>query len=325
MISRRTFLASSAAASLTAGVLAGGHGALPPHDCRIVGVGGGGLRSLSAIGPLVGDLAQVIAVSTDRQDLVRASAPRQHLLAPELTGGLGAGSNPEVGREAALTDAATLRELMRGADSVVLVGGLGGGTATGAMPVLAELGSGVTGRTIAVATMPFWFEGKRRREQTTGGLFGLRDTADLLIPLPLQALAPYGDGRIGLKEVFAKADRVVARVTDTARLLSLLAVRGVVPEPRGRGGAGVGAHSDPLEAVAAAFRSPLMMGPVRPEAALVHLRGRSVDDRGAEELRATVREVTGIERVVLAQSAGDRDGCEATALVTGERGDLRVA
>ena len=312
-ISRRTFIASSVA---TAALIGGGHASPPRHDCRIFGIGGGGLRSLRVIAPIVDGLAEVTAVSTDRQELVHSTVDRQVPLAFELSGGLGAGSNPDYGREAALLEAEQLRRRMEGADSVILVGGLGGGTATGGMPVLAELGRSVAKRTIAVATMPFYFEGKRRREQTTGGLLALADTADLLIPLPLQALAPYGEERLSMKEAFGRADRVVAQVTDAARVLAMLAERGVVAEPRGRGGAGVGVEVDPIRAVHAACRSPLLaVGPGPPDGVLVHLRGLAPSDEEAAEIEAFVSRGVGVDRVLVASSARASGSSTATVLV----------
>ena len=127
---------------------------------KVIGVGGGGNNAINTMieAGLMG--VEFIAVNTDAQDLKRSLASRRFQLGNQLTKGLGAGANPEVGREAALEDRERLSELLVGADMVFVTAGMGGGTGTGAAPVIAQVAKEVGALTVAVVTRPFWFEGK---------------------------------------------------------------------------------------------------------------------------------------------------------------------
>ena len=322
MISRRTFLAASAASAALAGVsLPIGPDHLPGHRVRVFGVGGGGMNALRAIQPLVTGLADVVALNTDVQDLHKTAAPYKHQLGAELTKGLGAGANPEMGRRAALGDRQVLRELVEGASTVLLVAGLGGGTGTGALPAMAELAREANARAIAVVSLPFWFEGRRRLARAQEGLASLNDVADVVIPLPNQALIAHASGPTTMKSAFQLADQTTALVTDAMRVTAMLSGNGAMLSlsRRGLGGAGVGAGTDPRSAVVNALQSPMMEDlDASPNEVLVHLRGLSPTPEGVRGLRSLVRGRLGSVPVAVAQSAGDESGCVAAVVALAE-------
>mgnify|MGYP002636058585 CR=1 FL=1 len=176
---------------------------------KVIGVGGGGgnaINTMIAAG-LTG--VEFIAMNTDSQDLRRSLAPRRFQLGSQLTKGLGAGANPEVGREAALEDKDRIAELVVGADMVFVTAGMGGGTGTGAAPVIAQVAREVGALTVAVVTRPFFFEGKRRRRQAEEGIEGLQQSVDTLITIPNQRLVAMASERTSMKEAFRLADEVL--------------------------------------------------------------------------------------------------------------------
>ena len=140
---------------------------------KVIGVGGGGNNAVNTMieAGLMG--VEFIAVNTDSQDLGRSLATRRFQLGSQLTKGLGAGANPEVGREAALEDRERIAELVVGADMVFVTAGMGGGTGTGAAPVIAQVAKECGALTVGVVTRPFWFEGKKRRRQAEQGVESL--------------------------------------------------------------------------------------------------------------------------------------------------------
>ena len=190
-----------------------------PNGARIkvIGVGGGGGNAVNTMisAGLTG--VEFIAVNTDAQDLRRSLAPRRFQLGAQLTKGLGAGANPEVGREAALEDRDRIAELVVGADMVFITAGMGGGTGTGAAPVIAQIAQECGALTVAVITRPFSFEGRRRRRQADDGIEAMTANVDTLITIPNQRLVNMASDRTSMKDAFRIADEVL-----------LQAVRGVV-------------------------------------------------------------------------------------------------
>ena len=176
---------------------------------KVIGVGGGGNNAINTMieAGLMG--VEFIAVNTDAQDLKRSLASRRFQLGNQLTKGLGAGANPEVGREAALEDRERLSELLVGADMVFVTAGMGGGTGTGAAPVIAQVAKEVGALTVAVVTRPFWFEGKKRRRQAEEGVENLKAVVDTLITIPNQRLISMANERTTMKEAFQLADEVL--------------------------------------------------------------------------------------------------------------------
>ena len=176
---------------------------------KVVGVGGGGSN---AVGRMVtGGVRGVdlISVNTDAQALAQNEAPIRLQIGVKVTSGLGAGADPSVGRQAALEDTEQLISALSGADMVFVTAGLGGGTGTGAAPVVASLASELGALTIAVVTKPFQFEGKRRGAQAERGLEELRASVDTLIAIPNERLLGHIDQSTSLTDAFVLADDVL--------------------------------------------------------------------------------------------------------------------
>ena len=180
---------------------------IPKAKIRVIGIGGGGGNAVNNM--IMSGMTGVdfVVVNTDAQDLARSLAPRRFQLGTQLTKGLGAGARPEIGREAALEDRDRLAELVHGCDMVFITAGMGGGTGTGAAPVIAQVAKEVGALTGAVVTRPFLFEGARRRKQSEEGIENLRQCVDTLITIPNQRLISIANERTTLKEAYAKADR----------------------------------------------------------------------------------------------------------------------
>ena len=176
---------------------------------KIIGIGGGGNNALSTMISYQLTGVEFIAANTDAQALAANLAPFKLQLGENLTKGLGAGANPEIGRKAALEDVEKIREVLKGADMVFITAGLGGGTGTGGGPVIAEVAREMGALTVAIVTKPFHFEGKKRMKQAEEGLANLRMTADALITIPNQRLLSISGKSMTLLEAFKKADEVL--------------------------------------------------------------------------------------------------------------------
>src|SRR5947209_6815697 len=176
---------------------------------KVIGLGGGGGNAVSRMMAAQFTGVEFIVGNTDIQALRASPAPVKIQLGTKLTGGLGAGSNPDVGRSAALEDPEEITRLLKGADMVFITAGLGGGTGTGAAPVVASLAKDLGILTVAVVTKPFTFEGKTRQRQADFGLEALRPVVDTLITIPNQRLLAVVDRGTPLMEAFKVADTVL--------------------------------------------------------------------------------------------------------------------
>jgi len=176
---------------------------------RVIGVGGGGGNAVNNMIQCGMTGVDFVAVNTDAQDLERSLAPRRFQLGNSLTKGLGAGADPEVGREAALEDRDRIAELVVGSDMVFITAGMGGGTGTGAAPVIAQVAKEIGALTVACVTRPFHFEGRRRRKQAEEGVESLRNCVDTLITIPNQRLISMATERTTMAEAFSLADKVL--------------------------------------------------------------------------------------------------------------------
>ena len=176
---------------------------------KIIGIGGGGNNALNTMISYQLSGVEFVAANTDAQALAENMAPFKLQLGENLTKGLGAGANPEVGRKAALEDVERIREVLKGADMVFITAGLGGGTGTGGAPVIAEVARELGALTVAIVTKPFLFEGKKRMKQAEEGLANLKMTADALITIPNQRLLGISGKSMTLIEAFKKADDVL--------------------------------------------------------------------------------------------------------------------
>jgi len=193
---------------------------------KVIGLGGGGGNAVSRM--MAADFTGVefIVANTDVQALRASPAPVKIQLGAQLTKGLGAGSNPEIGRDSALEDPETITKLLEGADMVFITAGLGGGTGTGAAPVVASLAKDLGILTVAVVTKPFTFEGRKRLLQADAGMDALRGVVDTLITIPNQRLLAVVDRGTPLLEAFKVADTVLQQAVQG--ISDLILVPGLV-------------------------------------------------------------------------------------------------
>jgi len=182
---------------------------LPPARIKVFGVGGGGGNAVNRMIDARLRGIEFIAANTDLQALKKCRAPIKMQLGPALTRGLGAGGDPEVGRKSALEDTEKILQILEGADMVFLTAGLGGGTGTGAAPIIASLAAEIGALTVAVVTKPFSFEGRRRMTLAERGVEELRGSVDTLITIPNERLLNFVDRGTPLTEAFLIADDVL--------------------------------------------------------------------------------------------------------------------
>lgn len=176
---------------------------------KVVGVGGGGCNAVDRMIDEGLSSIEFIAINTDAQALLRSSAPTRVRIGDNSTRGLGAGGDPKVGRIAAEESADDLYEVLKGSDMVFVTAGLGGGTGTGAAPIVAQIAKEIGALTIGVVTRPFTFEGSHRAKAAETGAVKLKEHADTLIVIPNDRLLQIVDKRSGLQEAFRIADDVL--------------------------------------------------------------------------------------------------------------------
>ncbi|MFQ5718517.1 MAG: cell division protein FtsZ [Acidobacteriota bacterium] len=178
-------------------------------NIKVIGVGGGGSNAVNRMIAAQLQGVEFIAANTDGQALKKSRAGVKLQLGQKLTKGLGAGSNPEIGRQAALEDSEKIIAALSGADMVFITTGLGGGTGTGATPVIASLASELGALVVGVVTKPFTFEGRKRREQGEAGLAELKDCVDTVITIPNEKLLHTVERTTTLTEAFDTADDIL--------------------------------------------------------------------------------------------------------------------
>jgi cell division protein FtsZ len=175
---------------------------------KVVGIGGAGNNTLSRMSEIGIKGAELIAVNTDAKDLLCCVCDKKILIGKEISGGLGAGSNPKVGEEAAREQENELKNALKGADLVFITCGLGGGTGTGAAPVIAEVGKKIGALTVGVVTLPFAMEGKRRMQNAMDGLERLQNSTDTIIVIPNDKLLEIAPD-LPLYTAFKVADEIL--------------------------------------------------------------------------------------------------------------------
>jgi cell division protein FtsZ len=276
---------------------------------KVIGVGGGGGNAVNRMARLGLDGVEFIVANTDLQALRTNAAPVKLQIGSKLTKGLGAGADPNVGRSAALEDTELLIQAMDGADMIFVTTGLGGGTGTGAAPVIASLASELGALTIAVVTKPFKFEGKKRLVQAERGLESLRDCVDTIITIPNERLLTIIDRTTSLTDAFSTADDVLRQAIqgisdlilvpglinlDFADVKTIMAGMGLAMM-----GTGVGEGQDrAMEAARRAISSPLLEG-----ASVNGARGVIINVTGGPDL--SLVEVSEASSIV--QEAADED------------------
>lgn len=193
---------------------------------KVVGVGGGGSNAVETMIRQALNGVEFIVANTDRQALEASTAPHRIQLGAGLTKGLGAGANPEVGRNAALEDHAKIAQFLEAADMVFITAGMGGGTGTGAAPVMAQIAKDLGSLAVGVVTKPFHFEGKKRMRQAEEGIKQLRQTVDTLIVIPNQRLLTIATEQMPLLETFKKCDEVLLHAVQG--ISDLINIRGLI-------------------------------------------------------------------------------------------------
>ncbi|EAZ87385.1 cell division protein FtsZ [Lysinibacillus sp. FSL M8-0216] len=176
---------------------------------KVIGVGGGGNNAVNRMIEHGVQGVDFIAVNTDSQALNLSKAEVRLQIGAKLTRGLGAGANPEVGKKAAEESREQLEEVLRGADMVFVTAGMGGGTGTGAAPVIAQIARELGALTVGVVTRPFTFEGRKRQTQAIGGIGGMKEAVDTLIVIPNDKLLQIVDKSTPMLEAFREADNVL--------------------------------------------------------------------------------------------------------------------
>ncbi len=193
---------------------------------KVIGVGGGGCNAVNRMIEEGVKSVEFYVVNTDLQVLNASQAENKIQIGKSITGGRGAGANPEVGRAAALESKAELEEAVKGADMVFVACGLGGGTGTGAAPVIAEISQELGALTVGIVTKPFKFEGKKRMEHALLGLEELRKNVDTLIIIPNDRLRDIIDKTTSFDDAFKEVDNVLHRGVQS--ISDLIAVTGII-------------------------------------------------------------------------------------------------
>src|SRR5690554_2429977 len=176
---------------------------------KVIGVGGGGNNAVNRMIEHGVQGVDFIAVNTDAQALNLSKAEIKMQIGTKLTRGLGAGANPEVGRKAAEESKEQIEEVLKGSDMVFVTAGMGGGTGTGAAPVIAQVAKEIGALTVGVVTRPFTFEGRKRSTQAVSGIEGLKNSVDTLIVIPNDRLLEIIDKNTPMLEAFREADNVL--------------------------------------------------------------------------------------------------------------------
>ncbi|HLJ68060.1 MAG TPA: cell division protein FtsZ [Chloroflexota bacterium] len=182
---------------------------LPEATIKVVGVGGGGTNAVNRMIRAQVQGVEFISINTDSQALQAAQAPTRIQIGEKLTRGLGAGGNPSIGQKAAEENSEELYEALRDADMVFITAGMGGGTGTGAAPIVAQIAQDVGALTVGVVTKPFAFEGARRRTSAEEGVASLKERVDALITIPNDRLLSIADQKMSMTDAFALADEVL--------------------------------------------------------------------------------------------------------------------
>ena len=276
---------------------------------KVIGLGGGGSNAINRMMEARFNGVEFIVANTDSQALRASPAPIKLQLGARLTQGLGAGSDPEIGKNAALEDREQIKKLLEGADMVFVTAGLGGGTGTGSAPIVAATAKELGILTVAVVTKPFAFEGRRRAQQAEAGMTELRGVVDTLITIPNQRLLAVVDRGTPLVEAFRIADTVLLQAVqgisdlilvpglinlDFADVRTIMAGMGMALMGTG---VGKGEHRA-VEAAQKAVASPLL-----DETSIDGARGILMNFTGGPDL--SLHEVEEAARIV--QDAGDEE------------------
>jgi cell division protein FtsZ len=280
-----------------------------PAKIKVVGVGGGGGNAVNRmIQAGIGGVEFIVA-NTDVQAMRNSLASVKLQIGGKLTKGLGAGANPEIGKQAALEDTDRILEALSGADMIFITTGMGGGTGTGAAPIIASLAAELGALTVAVVTKPFNFEGKRRRVQAEHGIRALRETVDTLITIPNERLLNFVERATSLGDSFKIADDILRQAVQG--ISDLITVPGeinldfadvrTIMHGMGMALMGTGVSSGEHRAVEAAQRA--ISSPLLEEASIEGAKGVLINVTGGPDM--TLFEVH--EAASIIQEAADEE------------------
>ncbi|MEK6372660.1 MAG: cell division protein FtsZ [Acidobacteriota bacterium] len=276
---------------------------------KVIGVGGGGGNAVNRMIQAGIKGIEFLVANTDVQAMRASLAPTKIQMGGKLTKGLGAGANPEVGKQAALEDTDRILEALHGADMIFITTGMGGGTGTGAAPIIASLAAELGALTVAVVTKPFGFEGKRRRVQAEQGIRALRDTVDTLITIPNERLLNFVERGTSLGDAFKMADDILRQAVQG--ISDLITVPGeinldfadvkTIMHGMGMALMGTGVSSGEHRAVEAAQRA--ISSPLLEEASIEGAKGVLINVTGGPDM--TLFEVH--EAASIIQEAADEE------------------
>ncbi len=305
-----------------------------PTVIKVIGIGGGGSNAVNRMIEAGVENVEFIAVNTDLQALQRSRAEARIPLGSKLTGGLGAGGVPDVGEQAALEDKEEIQNMVRGADMVFITAGMGGGTGTGAAPVIAQAAREMSILTVAVVTKPFDFEGRKKRQLAEDGIAKLREAVDTLITIPNQHLLKIVERRTPIKEAFLIADDVLRQgvqgisdlITKAGEINIDFADVKTIMNGRGDALMGIGAGNGENRAVDAATNA--INNPLLEDARIEGAKGLLVNVSGGMDFALTeYEEVLNIitanadeDALIIAGSAIDElmeDEVRVTVIATG--------
>ena len=300
---------------------------------KVVGIGGGGVNAVNRMIEVGLKGVEFIAINTDAQALLLSEADLKLEIGRELTRGLGAGADPEVGRKAAEDSEDAIREALDGADMVFVTAGEGGGTGTGSAPVVARIARSLGALTIGIVTRPFTFEGRRRSAQAEAGIRTLREEVDTLIVIPNDRLLSISDRNVSLLDAFNSADEVLR--SGVQGITDVIAVPGIinldfadvkaVMQNAGTALMGIGAATGEdraVQAAEAAIASPLLEASIEgAHGVLFYVQGGS--DLGIFEVNEAARlvqeaahpEANIIFGAVIDDNLGDE--CRITVIAAG--------
>src|SRR5436853_191258 len=276
---------------------------------KVIGVGGGGGNAVNRMIQAGIKGIEFLVANTDVQAMRASQAPSKIQIGAKLTKGLGAGANPEIGKQAALEDTDRILEALSGADMIFITTGMGGGTGTGAAPIIASLAAELGALTVAVVTKPFGFEGKRRRIQAEQGIRSLRETVDTLITIPNERLLNFVERATSLNEAFTIADDILRQAVQG--ISDLITVPGeinldfadvkTIMHGMGMALMGTGVSSGGHRAVEAAQRA--ISSPLLEEASIEGAKGVLINITGGSDM--TLFEVH--EAASIIQEAADEE------------------
>lgn len=306
---------------------------------KVIGVGGGGNNAVDRMIEAGVTKAEFICVNTDAQQLANVKAPTVLNIGRKLTSGLGAGAKPEIGRQAAEESKDEIKNLVKDTEMVFVTAGMGGGTGTGAAPIIAEAAKSLGVLTVAVVTKPFFFEGPQRMRNAEEGIKNLAEKVDAIVTIPNDLLLKIADKKVTIKDSFKLADDVLRQ--GVQGIIEVITQRGImncdfadvrtIMKDSGVAHMGIGVgkgENAAQDAVCAAIESPLLETSIEgAENVLLNITGGSefsLVDMG--EVSSIVRDLVSEEANIIVGTAMDdnlKDEIKVTLIATGLDGSLR--